>query len=103
VADLPRAGIAPHRIALAANRAAEVFAEHGWTWALPEDPTGRFIPTGADIALSIRRKVDDLTPGTRIDSGRIAVEWVDDAEHGPGEIRVWLHLGDLNEPGEEQE
>ncbi len=87
------AGVPARQITAIAKRAAELFHLNAWHWA---DGKERYTPASADIALSIRRALDRLEPGERIESGRLVVEWPTDEETGePEEIRVFVHLGDL--------
>lgn len=76
-------------IAAAACRIAPILRDLGVTWSpapgrnriMPQ----RIVPDVADVALVLRRLVNDLTPGTRLQQGCMAVEWTDDADGGPDE------------------
>ena len=91
--DLPP--VSARTIARVAERAAVVFAVNGWTWAAhPLGSGDPYVPGAGDIALEIHRRLADLEPGERDDSGRLVVEWELDALE-PADIRVFVDLGEL--------
>lgn len=99
-----RADVPAYRIAAMANQVAPFLDTNGCSWVLGYDDDGTplsGVPTAAHVALSIQRILGELRPGHRIESGRLALEWVEDEEMGPQEVRVFLHLGDFDEPGQE--
>lgn len=76
-------------IAAAAGKMAPILRNLGVTWGpepgLKQILPQRIVPDVADVALVLRRLVDDLQPGTRLQEGCMAVEWTDSADTGPEE------------------
>lgn len=79
-----------HSIAAAAAKIAPILRDQGASWPAPSGSKRqpsimpqRFAPEPADVALVLRRLVDDLKPGTRLEDCGMVVEWLDRHDTGP--------------------
>lgn len=91
-------------IARAARAIAPHFAAHDIRWAGWDGTRTLVVPGEAEIALALKEMVGQVTPGGRVDSGHLVVEWpLEDVDGGtpmPGVIRILFHLADVPPEGE---
>lgn len=90
------------QIADIAERITPLLRAMGVSWADWSDRSEVRPPGAAEVAMAIRQMIAGLKePGTRVETGRIAVEWCEpgDDPDDPFDIRIFIHIGDV-EPGD---